>query len=444
MGSHDLKPARPIIDRATAGKAGDFMAGIIDPSDSAPTSVRLGMAALTRAAHAGADLSPVADALRATLMDDPTDAGALMDLSVIEQLNGDLERGLTLQALALHHAQVFGTASSEGKPVRLLALAAPLPMGDNTPVDFLVRDDAPVGLRTLYIADGIPLPDPLPDHDLAFVVAPGDSDASRIFLDAIARRVQDWPRPVLNAPANIAMLERDRSGAALAEVPGLRLPENARCNRAKLAAVGEGALELRDVIYGGQFPVIVRPVGAHAGRGLEKLDSTGQIASYLAECTDTEFFLSDFIDYRSEDGAYRKYRIVFVDGRPFPCHMAIAEEWKVWYMNADMATSSEKRAEEESFMAGFASGFGRRHADALSGMARAFGLDYFGIDCAEDRSGNLVMFEADNALIVHDMDSPQVFPYKAPRMREVFTAFTDMIARRAQARSAPDARRLTG
>ena len=77
-------------------------------------------------------------------------------------------------------------------------------------------------------------------------------------------------------------------------------------------------------------------------------------------------------------------------------------------------------------------------------MARAFGLDYFGIDCAEDRSGNLVMFEADNALIVHDMDSPQVFPYKAPRMREVFTAFTDMIARRAQARSAPDARRLTG
>lgn len=412
----------------------------LDPSQ---TRDRLGVAALTRTAYAGTALGPVATALRATLIRDPADAAALMDLSVIEQMHGNLEQGLRMQALALHHAQVFRTASTRRGTIRLLALAAPLHMGANTPVDFLVEGSRVV-LRTLYIAPGIPLPDPLPEHDVAFVAAPGDSDASRLFLNEIARHLDRWPRPVLNRPDAIMRLERDRSGGVLSGVPDLTLPRTARCSREKLAAVGAEELELRDVMYAARFPLVVRPVGAHAGRNLEKLESATEIAAYLATCPDEDFFLSDFIDYRSADGAYRKYRIVFVDGRPHPCHMAIADGWKVWYMNADMAGSAEKRAEEERFMAGFDAGFGARHAAALSGMARAFGLDYFGIDCAEDREGNLVLFEADNALIVHDMDSPDIFPYKAPRIRTIFSDFAAMIARRAARRENGSPVRLAG
>lgn len=405
---------------------------------------RLGVAALTRAAYAGEDLAPLAQALRETVLRDPADAGALMDLSVIEQMHGDLEKGLTIQALALHRAQVYGTAGTGGGTIRLLVLAAPLAMGANTPVEFLLGGST-VSLRTLYIAPGIPLPDPLPDHDIAFVAAPGDSDASRVFLREIADALPGWPRPVLNAPEAIMRLERDRSEAVLSGVPGLRLPRTARCSRALLAAVGKGELEARDVLYKGRFPLVVRPVGAHAGRDLAKLESAAEIGAYLDGCADEDFFLSDFVDYRSADGRYRKYRLVFVDGRPHPCHMAIAEEWKVWYMNADMAGSADKRAEEAAFMDGFDTGFARRHAAALEGMARAFGLDYFGIDCAEDRDGALVLFEADNALIVHDMDPADVFPYKPPRMRAVFDAFAGMVARRARAgRRGQDAARLAG
>ena len=77
-------------------------------------------------------------------------------------------------------------------------------------------------------------------------------------------------------------------------------------------------------------------------------------------------------------------------------------------------------------------GFARRHATSLLGIAERVGLDYFIVDCAETRDGSLLVFEADNTAIVHDMDPPDVFPYKLPQMRRIFEAFAAMLERRSQ------------
>jgi hypothetical protein len=53
------------------------------------------------------------------------------------------------------------------------------------------------------------------------------------------------------------------------------------------------------------------------------------------------------------------------------------------------------------------------------------------VDCAETNNGSLLIFEADNTAVVHDMDPPDVFPYKLPQMRKVFDAFAAMLERRA-------------
>jgi hypothetical protein len=100
-----------------------------------------------------------------------------------------------------------------------------------------------------------------------------------------------------------------------------------------------------------------------------------------------------------------------------------------------MGASEEKRREEATFMQTFDIGFGRRHRTALAAIAERVGLDYFIIDCAETRSGELLVFEADNTAVVHDMDHADVFPYKSPQMQKVFAAFAAMLERRvAQAR----------
>ncbi len=74
-------------------------------------------------------------------------------------------------------------------------------------------------------------------------------------------------------------------------------------------------------------------------------------------------------------------------------------------------------------MAGFDDGFARRHAQAFAALHRSVGLDYFGIDCAEAPDGRLLVFEVDTAMIVHDMDDADLFPYKQPAMRRLFDGF---------------------
>ncbi len=103
--------------------------------------------------------------------------------------------------------------------------------------------------------------------------------------------------------------------------------------------------------------------------GLAKLDDRVALARYLDQRQEQEFFISRFVDYSGDDGLFRKYRVVFVDGRPYACHMAIAERWDIWYLNAGMSDSAAKRLEEETFMRTFDIGFARRHQTALAGLA---------------------------------------------------------------------------
>ena len=179
------------------------------------------------------------------------------------------------------------------------------------------------------------------------------------------------------------------------------------------------------------FPIILRPVNSHAGRGLARIEDASDIEAYLAEQEGDDFFISRFVDYSSPDGLYRKYRIVFIGGRPYAVHMAIADDWKVWYLNANMESDEAKRAEEASFMQNFDQDFASSHAPAFAELTERVDLDYFGIDCAETKDGRLLVFEAETALIVHDMDPPDIYPYKVEPMRKLFAGFVAMLHRRA-------------
>ena len=384
---------------------------------------RLGVAALTRMAFEGRDLYPLWVELMEKVTDDAPGAGLGMDLSVIAQLRGDKKTGLAIQRdfLLLHQAfqvkdgQVKEDRQIPQKPaLRVLALAAASDLGANTPVDFLLAG-SDVSLATLYLGPQVPLPAAIPDHDVAIVAAPASEGAALAAIESLTCR---WNRPVLNAPARIRGLERDILYRNLSGVEGLSIPPTLRVERARLS---------QGLPSGLNFPVIIRPLGSHAGFGLMKIESREALGAYLKERTEADFFLSPFIDYAGSDGQFRKYRVALVGGAPYPVHMAVCEEWKVWYLNADMALSAANRAEEARFLLAFDETFGARHARALAQMATRIGLDYVLIDCAETRDGRLLVFEADHCAIVHDMDPVNVYPYKPGAMRRLFGAFAAML-----------------
>jgi glutathione synthase/RimK-type ligase-like ATP-grasp enzyme len=214
-------------------------------------------------------------------------------------------------------------------------------------------------------------------------------------------------------------------------IAGVEIPATTAVTREQLLQLSPSADTCRDIAADLAFPVIVRPRGSHAGAGLARLDDDHAIRRYLDARLEQEFFIARFVDYSNRDGLFRKYRIVFIDGRPYACHMAIADRWDIWYLNAGMSLSASKRLEEQAFMQTFDVAFARRHAVALAEISNRIGLDYFTVDCAETKDGSLLIFEADNTAIVHDMDPPDIFPYKVPQMRKVFDAFAAMLDRYA-------------
>ena len=386
----------------------------------AETGASIGLAALARMAFEGVDQQPVWDRLVQRTGAEGGDPAALMDLATMLLLNGQTENGLGVQAQALDQQRIYRRPSPSPAGLRLLAIMAPGDMMANTPLDFLL-DGSNIELISVYADPTGALPDPLPEHDLAFL-AMGESEANQPVLRALAPRLARWPRPLLNADAlRIASLTRDGVCELLAGAAGVVAPAAARMDRSGLPAPASGAA----------YPIIARPIGSHAGAGLSKLDDPAAVAAYLAEQSAERFYVSPFVDYSGPDGLFRKHRIVVIEGRPFVCHMAVSPRWMVHYLNADMLENPANRDEEARFMAGFDADFALRHRAAFEALHQRLGLDYFGIDSGETPDGQLLVFEVDVAMIVHDMDPPDLFPYKKPQMRKVFDAFQAMLKRRA-------------
>jgi hypothetical protein len=406
-----------------AGAAGSDLA-------ANPCADRIGFARLATMAFGGTDLRPLRDEIVLKIANGTAGAGEGLDLSLIAQLLGEKQAGLAIQSEVLAFHQLFRSPCSVAKPkLRVLALAAEMDMGGNTPIEFLLEHSG-IELLTLYVVDGVELPTPLPDHDVAIVIA-SDSEECRNALRKIERAAPRWPRPLLNPPHLVARLDRDKLHHLLRGIDGLDIPPTLRMTRAQLSDL----VSMDDPAAAGAddmaFPLIVRPRGSHAGVGLARIEDRTALGRYLPERPEGEFFVSRFVDYASRDGLYRKYRIAFVGGQPYACHMAIADRWDIWYLNAGMAFSESKRHEEADFMRRFDDTFALRHERAMAGLAGRIGLDYFTVDCAENKRGELLIFEGDNTAVVHNMDSPELFPYKAPQMRKVFEAFVAMMLRHA-------------
>jgi len=375
----------------------------------------IGLARLARMAFAGEDLGSLKAGLLDRLSRNENEANAWMDLSIILQLMGQRQVGLSMQTMALDIQQLYRLpCPADSAGIRLLALLGPGDLAQNNALEFLT-EESDISLDLLYVAPDLPFPAALPDHDLA-MVAVCETDSNRPLLKYLETLVKSWPRPVLCAPDRIARLSRDSACRLLQPVPGVAMPVTMRIDRQTLKSAD-----------GFEFPAIVRPVDSQKGQGLMKLDNADAIAGYLQTRPENAFYVAPYVDYSGPDGQFRKYRIVLIDGQPYACHMAISDHWVVHYISAGMRESAAKRAEEQRFFEEFDDGFARRHRDALLSISRRLELEYVGIDCGETPDGELLIFEVDSGMTVHAMDPVDIFPYKQPQMRKVFRAFRQML-----------------
>ena len=382
-------------------------------------------AGFVRLAFEGVPLAPLIQERLASVRPGAAGAAGLLELGTLFQLVNDRARAMECQRLALSAGRLFRHGQAGAGGLRLLMLVTAGDLMTNTPLELMVEGRG-MQVTRIYLDAGAPLPDQVPDHDLA-IMAISESDETRVLLEQLAGIEVLWPRPMLNRADQVLELARDRLYGRLEGAPGIIIPPTFRLTRESLVATPP------------TLPMILRPVGSHAGKSLERIDTGEALDAYLAAEPAEWLYASPFVDYAGADGLFRKYRIAVFDGAPSVCHMAVSGHWMVHYLNAGMAEDPAKRAEEQAAMEGFDEGFARRHAAAFAALHQRLGLGYFAVDCAETPDGRLLIFEADVAMIVHDLDPADLYPYKKAQMQKVFDAFEGLLRRTAAGAGAGEA-----
>jgi glutathione synthase/RimK-type ligase-like ATP-grasp enzyme len=192
---------------------------------------------------------------------------------------------------------------------------------------------------------------------------------------------------VVNDPAKVLASSRESVATALADLDGAIVPRTVRIRPRSVADV---ARQVGDA--GIDTPFLFRAAGAHGGKGLALVRSRKDAAELEQFPFDgRDFYATEFVDYRSADGFYRKYRTLMIGGYSHAKHMIAAESWNIHSRErAEMNKRPDLVAEEEKLMH---EGLPDELRLTFSAVNDRLGLDYFGIDYGLSDDGRPILFE---------------------------------------------------
>ncbi|SHL43701.1 Tetratricopeptide repeat-containing protein [Bradyrhizobium lablabi] len=383
------------------------------------------------------DLESALQCFRQAVVLDPRDADSMYWIGGIKQAQGDFAAAEAAYAEAARIQPLIRRPAAK-LPAEFRVLALYAPFAGNLPTGYLFQDAA-YDANTLALFASSQYDVELLDQDVEVVVnLISDADQADDALWSLAADlVGRIGKPAVNHPLVVRKTTRDAVADLLRGIPGCRIP---RIWRQKAGA--DPSIETLHEALAAASTILVRPVGTHGGDEFEKIDGLAELTALLAHRPETDRYFIEYIDYRSSDGYFRKYRFILVDGQILPYHLAIAGEWKVHHDSTDMADHVWMQREEEAFLSNPATVFNASHYRALREIHARIGLEYFGVDCGLDGSGNLVVFEANASMLVHDRN--EQFPYKAPFVLRIKTAFDEMLRKLAIAGAAKRVRAASG
>jgi tetratricopeptide (TPR) repeat protein len=372
---------------------------------------------LAQALYESGDLPHAIAQHRSVFAFDADNLASHLALYELLQISGDRVLALAHQRLALEQKRLFSTiAPREARSI--LALCAPGDWQANIPIDFII-DRETTTVHKLYLLDAGHLRgQPLPAHDVVWNTI-AESPEAATYLRLADAVIAASKSPSLNAPRRVLETSRMHLPHTLAGT-GAHVPlvDTVPAERLKAGSVPFA------------FPIIARPLGSHAGHGLERLESAEACGPYVENVPSAQYVVSPFVDYASGDGYFRKYRIMFVDGKAFATHLAVSPNWMIHYYNAPMKEHAWMRDEEATFLKDVFAVFDGPRAETLAAIAASIRLEYFGIDCGIDSDGRVLVFEADPAMLVHTSDPIDLYPYKKEYVPRIFRAVEHMIDRR--------------
>ena len=249
-----------------------------------------------------------------------------------------------------------------------------------------------------------------------------DPDQNPKVLENIAKLLRGFGGRVINRPDAVLRSTREQVAQRLAGIPGLHVPGSIRLKTTKPHIV-RTAIEKAGL----RFPVIARLAGTHTGNILGRFDSLEEMQGALRE--GEEHNVTEFVDFRSSDGLYRKYRIFFFGPRLVLRHMIVSDEWNVHARDRlrFMKPRPELREEEARLLASASRGLPEESARTLETVRQRIGLDFFGLDFTIARGGKLVLFEANATMNFFPFLAEPEFAYVTRCLKPARLAFAELV-----------------
>ncbi|HCR86235.1 MAG TPA: hypothetical protein DIV86_06115 [Alphaproteobacteria bacterium] len=231
--------------------------------------------------------------------------------------------------------------------------------------------------------------------------------------------------PIFNDPSKIGLTTRDKIYQQFNKMPGLYVPKVVRIKPDSAKDVLRLAKEneLR-------APFLIRPCGSHESKNLLLIDSkekTKLLEQYAYD--GSEFYLTEFVDYKTPENLYHKARLVIIGGQFYPRHFMTGESWMVHgnLHETYMANNKLAKAREIHFLKNFRKMIAPEALNSMMKIYQRIGLDYLGFDFSIRADGNILIFEINPAQNPFMAVNFKNFPYMQIIRNNIIAALNNCI-----------------
>jgi hypothetical protein len=216
-----------------------------------------------------------------------------------------------------------------------------------------------------------------------------DADQNGAVLELLDKAVRGSRVPLLNHPARVRCTTREAIAKLLDGIDQLVVPRVR-----KIRSASTQVLRGQEQSGAMAFPAILRRAGTHGGKVVGVVSSPHDADP--AERNADGYYLTEFVDFKSADGLYRKYRVFVFGGTPVFRHMLISDAWTVHMADRErfMMARPELIEESQSLYEGGVDSLPPQVRSVLNDVDKRLGLDFFGVDFGILPDGRLVLFEA--------------------------------------------------
>ncbi|CAM3993212.1 ATP-grasp domain-containing protein [Pseudoalteromonas byunsanensis] len=212
-----------------------------------------------------------------------------------------------------------------------------------------------------------------------------DPDSHALTLLKSMKLCDTIGKPVINPPRHILNTDREMIYKTLSKIKGLHIPKTVKLNP-------KSPHDIVSCIYNNKlnYPMLIREAGSHGGESLTLLENAQQVERlYHLALDGRKYYLTEYAEYKDDDGQYAKHRLAVVGGKVFLRHVIVSNSWMIHSNSRKHSFISKEKAlqtafeEEKKF-----------HIQKIvSKIYRELKLDYFGIDCAINDKSEMLIFE---------------------------------------------------